>query len=253
MARKGRHVTNRTDAAVLLIGDELLAGRTRDSNLAHIAVALGEIGIPVREARIVADSEAEIVEALDALRGRYAFVFTTGGIGPTHDDITADCVAKAFGVRLVEHPEALARLEAHYGPERFNAARRRMARVPEGAELIDNPVSVAPGFRVGNVFVMAGIPVVMQAMLESVKGSLPGGPAIATHVVLAAGPEGDLAAPLGAIQARYPELAIGSYPSLSGGRIVTRLVARGADASAVAAARDEIAAMVDRLGFTLPG
>src|SRR5438876_10603084 len=164
-------------AALLVIGDEILSGRTKDKNIGYIAEYLTALGIDLLEVRVVGDEEAAIVDALNALRRRYSYIFTTGGIGPNHDDITADCVAKAFGVKLIEHPESIARLAAGYAnPEDdLNAARRRMARVPEGGILIDNPVSRAPGFQIGNVFVMAGIPRVMQAMFESFRHRLKGG------------------------------------------------------------------------------
>src|SRR5579863_6054278 len=163
MSQPGKVIT----AAVLVIGDEILSGRTKDRNVGYIAEYLTNMGIELREARVVPDVEAEIVAALNALRARYTYVFTTGGIGPTHDDITADAVAKAFGVAIGEDPRALAIMMERYKPEDLTAARRRMARIPEGADLIENPVSKAPGFRIGNVIVMAGVPSVMQAMLDN--------------------------------------------------------------------------------------
>src|SRR5579872_4726729 len=153
-------------AAILVIGDEILSGRTKDRNIGYIAEYLTNMGVELREARIVPDIEDEIIAALDALRARYTYVFTTGGIGPTHDDITADAVAKAFGAPIGEDPRAIALMMERYKPEELTEARRRMARIPQGADLIANPVSRAPGFRLGNVFVMAGVPTVMQAMLD---------------------------------------------------------------------------------------
>src|ERR1700758_3444008 len=162
-------------AAILVIGDEILSGRTQDSNSTYIARQLAGLGIDLKEIRVVPDDQGEIVAALNGLRARYDFLFTTGGIGPTHDDITADAVARAFGVGIGYHPEAYALLEARYGAENFNDARKRMARVPDGGTLIKNTVSTAPGFRVGNVFVMAGVPAVMRAMMEEIARELPRG------------------------------------------------------------------------------
>ena len=154
-------------AAILVIGDEILSGRTKDRNIGYIAEYLADIGVDLREARVVPDVEAEIVAALDALRARYDYVFTTGGIGPTHDDITADAVAKAFGVAIDEDPRVIAMMLERYQPEELTPARRRMARIPSGADIIENPLSKAPGFRIGNVIVMAGVPSIMQAMLDN--------------------------------------------------------------------------------------
>src|ERR1700733_2572765 len=159
-------------AAILVIGDEILSGRTQDINTSYIAKFLGSLGIDLKEARVVGDVEEEIIAALNALRTRYTYVFTTGGIGPTHDDITADAVAKAFGVGIDYHPEALALLAARYKPGEFNDMRKRMARIPEGASLIRNSVSTAPGFQIGNVFVMAGVPMIMRAMMEDIMPEL---------------------------------------------------------------------------------
>lgn len=237
-------------AAVLIVGNEILSGRTQDTNLAHIATYLGGLGIRLREARVVPDVEAEIVGAVNALRDRYTYVFTTGGIGPTHDDITAECVAKAFGVPLVQNPEARRRLQEHYkGTDMLNAARLRMANAPEGAVLIDNPVSSAPGFQIGNVFVMAGVPKIMQAMLAGLGDRLAGGSPMLARTVLCAVPEGTLAEGLGAIQARHgAAVDIGSYPSFRQGRISTSLVLRGTDAALLDRAAAEVADLVRRHG-----
>ena len=201
-------------AAVLVIGDEILSGRTKDKNIGYIADYLTAIGIDLKEVRVVADEEAAIVEALNALRARYTYVFTTGGIGPTHDDITADCVAKAFGVPIDVHPEALAILKermAKVGGE-LNAARLRMARIPHGAELVHNRVSGAPGFRIGNVITMAGIPTVMQAMLDEVAPKLKTGTKLLSETIRADLKEGDVGTELGAIAKANPDAIIGSYP-----------------------------------------
>ena len=199
-------------AAVLVIGDEILSGRTQDTNSNHIARFLGSLGIDLREVRVVGDVETEIVAALNALRDVYDFVFTTGGIGPTHDDITADAVAKAFDVRLGYHPEVYAMLEARYPPGAFNEMRKRMARIPDGASLVRNPISAAPGFRIGNVYVLAGVPMVMRAMLEQIAAELPRGITVESITLEANIPEGTVAPGLAGLQKAYPEVAIGSYP-----------------------------------------
>jgi len=172
-------------AAVLVIGDEILSGRTQDTNLGYIAKLLGTLGIDMREGRIVPDVEDEIVAAVNALRGRYTYVFTTGGIGPTHDDITADAIARAFGVGIDYHPDVLAALGARYQPGEFNDMRKRMARIPDGASLIRNSVSTAPGFQIGNVFVMAGVPMIMRAMMEDVVPRLQRGVVVVSATVSA--------------------------------------------------------------------
>lgn len=235
-------------AAVLIIGNEILSGRTQDVNLAFLGKSLNEIGIRLKEARVVADVEAEIVAAVNELRARWTYVFTTGGIGPTHDDITADCIAKAFGVPLIRHPEAEARLRAHYDPDKINEARLRMANTPEGATLIDNPVSIAPGFRIGNVFVMAGVPAIMQAMFDGLKGGLKGGAPVRSVTVPAYIAEGTIARDLGALQMRFPELDIGSYPFFRAGKFGTSLVLRGTDAGKLALAEAELRTLIRTLG-----
>src|SRR5688572_1127399 len=199
-------------AAILVIGDEILSGRTKDKNIGYIAEYLTNIGIDLSEVRVVPDIEEEIVTALNALRRRYTYVFTTGGIGPTHDDITTDAVAKAFGVAADYHGEAFSLLQARYGGE-FNDMRKRMARVPKGATLIVNPVSIAPGFRIENVFVMAGVPKIMQAMLEDVGRQIEGGPPMISRSIEAHMPEGRIAEGLAAIQKNHQNVTIGSYPS----------------------------------------
>ena len=221
-------------AAVLVIGDEILSGRTQDTNTNYIAKFLGSLGIDLKEARVVADIEDEIVAALDALRARYTYVFTTGGIGPTHDDITADAVAKAFGVGIDYHPEALAMLAARYAnPADFNDMRKRMARIPFTAELVKNTASTAPGFRIGNVFVMAGVPMIMRAMLEDIEPRLERGVIVHSQTVQARIGEGKIAAGLQAIQKEFPDLALGSYPFYREDGFGVQLVARGRDAAQV--------------------
>jgi molybdenum cofactor synthesis domain-containing protein len=238
-------------AAVLVIGDEILSGRTADTNTNTIARFLTERGIDLREARVVADEQAAIVDALNALRGAYDYVFTTGGIGPTHDDITADAVAAAFGVGIEERPDALALLERRYGDD-LNAARRRMARIPDGAVLIANPVTDAPGFQVGNVFVMAGVPRIMTAMLEDVEARLKGGsPTVSRTVAVVGTGEGTLASPLQMVAEAYPDLSLGSYPFGAGtSRIGANLVVRGRDAGRVEEAVARLRAALAEIGVT---
>ncbi len=231
-------------SAVLVIGNEILSGRTQDINIATIAKFLGVLGIELCEARVVRDVEAEIVTAVNALRASHTYVFTTGGIGPTHDDITADAIAKAFGVGIDYHPEALAILEPHYEPGEFNVMRRRMARIPDGATLIKNPVSVAPGFQLENVFVMAGVPMIMRAMLEDVAPRLVRGPSFASKTVSAHIPEGRIAEPLAQIQAEHKQVAIGSYPFYRDDGSGVELVVRGREAAAVEAATQAIEAIL---------
>ncbi|KQW82259.1 competence/damage-inducible protein A [Brevundimonas sp. Root1279] len=239
-------------AAVLVIGDEVLSGRTQDTNTNTIARFLTALGIDLLEARVVGDRTAQIVEALNALRGSHDYVLTTGGIGPTHDDITADAVAKAFGVALPEHPDALAILETRYGPGEFNAARRRMARIPEGGTLIANPVTDAPGFHVGNVFVMAGVPKIMTAMLEDVAPRLRTGAVVQSRTIRVSGVgEGAIADLLTAAARAEREVSFGSYPFGHGsdGEIGTNLVLRGRDEAAVEAAVEALLAGLAAAGI----
>lgn len=238
-------------AAVLVIGDEILSGRTQDSNTNYIARFLTALGLDLKEARVVGDFEDEIVTALNALRTRYDFVFTTGGIGPTHDDITADAVAKAFGVGIGYHPDAYALLEARYPPGEFNDMRKRMARIPHGAALVANSVSGAPGFQIGNVYVMAGVPMVMRAMLEAIAPQLPRGAPVQSVTVEAAIPEGAIAPGLAALQKEHKDIAIGSYPFYREGTAKpfgAQLVLRGRDGAAVERAAQALEALVTSLG-----
>lgn len=235
-------------AAIVIIGDEILSGRTKDANLPWLAERLGSLGIPVVEARVVSDRTEAIVDAVNTLRGEHTYVFTSGGIGPTHDDITTEAVAAAFGVPVVRSPEAQALLEGHYEPGKLNAARLRMADVPEGACLVENPVSKAPGYRMDNVFVFAGIPRILQAMFDGIAPTLTGGAPLQTRAVSCAVGEGDLSAGLGAIQADFPDLSLGSYPFVRGGRFGSSVVIRGTDTARLDAARDAVHAMVAGLG-----
>ena len=237
-------------AAILVIGDEILSGRTQDTNTHYIAGRLAALGIDLKECRVVPDVETEIVAALNALRARYDFVFTTGGIGPTHDDITADAVAKAFGVGIGFHAETFALMEANYGRNEFNPMRQRMARLPDGAAPIPNSASVAPGFRIGTVFVMAGVPRVMRAMMETIEPGLPlGAPVIAITVAARIG-EGLVAAGLAEIQKQHADVSIGSYPFYTDDGFGVELVARSRDAGAVEKAAREIEKLLTSLGAT---
>lgn len=235
-------------AGLVVIGDEVLSGRTKDKNIGHIAERLTEVGIDLREVRIVADVEEDIVAAVNALRPRFTYVFTTGGIGPTHDDITADSIAKAFGVSIDVDPRAKAMLLEYIAEKDLNEARLRMARIPFGATLVVNEASKAPGFRIENVIVMAGVPRIMQSMLEAVLPELDKGVPMLSDTVRADAKEGDVAAPLADIARRYPEALIGSYPFLDdAGKPNTHLVVRARDPKVLAAARDEVAAMVAKV------
>lgn len=235
-------------AAVLVIGDEILSGRTKDKNIGYIAEYLTGIGIDLREVRVVPDVEAEIVAAVNALRSRYTYLFTTGGIGPTHDDITADCVAKAFGVPIDVDGRAVDMLLQRMKREDLNEARLRMARIPEGADLVENPISRAPGFKLGNVIVMAGVPAIMQAMLDNVAPALVKGAPVMSETIEAHGlPEGLYAAGLAEIAKEYPDLSIGSYPSYSPAGFTNQIVARGRDRSRLDAASVAIKAMLETL------
>lgn len=239
-------------AAMLAIGDELLSGRTKDKNIGHLADMLTMVGIDLREVRIVADDEEAIVAAVNALRGRYDHVFTSGGIGPTHDDITADAISKAFGLECIHEPKAMELLGAMYerrGME-FTEARKRMARMPAGAEHIVNPVSTAPGFRIGNVYVMAGVPQVFQAMLDGLLPSLKTGAPVLSRTVRSPFGEGDIGAPLAAVQKNHPGTSIGSYPKFDGKNFSTDIVIRARDASLVDAAEADVAAMIEAISRT---
>src|SRR5262245_43669957 len=228
-------------ACILVIGNEILSGRTKDANIQYLATELGTLGIRVLECRVIPDIEDTIVATVNDVRARFDYVFTTGGIGPTHDDITADCIAKAFGVGISEHPEAIARMTRHYGDAAlFTPARRRMARVPHGGSLVDNPVSVAPGFQMDNVFTFAGIPKVAEAMFQSMKHRLVGGEPVRSRTVRTNLPEGIIAEPLGDLQKRYADLDIGSYPAFRNGRPSVSLVLRGIDDARIAAAVTEL-------------
>ncbi|MFC3123931.1 competence/damage-inducible protein A [Pseudoroseomonas globiformis] len=241
-------------ACLLIIGNEVLSGRTQDANLKFLATRLGELGIPLREVRVIPDVRQTIIDTVNEVRARFDHVFTTGGIGPTHDDITAECIAAAFGVPWEPQPEAWALLATHYAgrepPAEFNPARQRMATMPRGATLIDNPVSVAPGFTIGNVHVMAGVPRIMQAMFDGLAPRLAGGVPVQSRAVHALGMmEGQLAQGLAAIQARFPDTDIGSYPFYRPEGNGVALVAKGIDPALLDQAAAEMAALIGSLGF----
>ena len=240
---------DRVTCAVLIIGDEILSGRTQDTNLRDIARYLNVIGVDLAEARTVPDVMAEIVDALNALRARYDYVITTGGIGPTHDDITADAVAEAFGVGLEEHPEIIAMMQARWQGE-LNAARRRMARVPVGGALVKNPVAGPPGFTIGNVFTLAGVPQIMRGMLEDVGPRMRGGrPTVSRTVRVEGSGEGVIAEPLEAVAKAHPDMSLGSYPFFSAEGYGSNLVVRSRDIEALAGAVEELIAALRGAGI----
>lgn len=236
-------------AALIVIGDEILSGRTKDANLPYLAEWLNTRGVRLWEARVVPDVPEEIAAAVNALRARHAYVFTTGGIGPTHDDMTSASVAQAFGVALHRHPDAVTAMEAYYSdPSMLNEARLKMCDVPEGAALIANPVSAAPGFRMENVYVLAGIPRIMQAMLESLAHEITGGAPTLSRTLRVALGEGTIAELLTRVAAAWPDLSLGSYPAFLGGRPSVAVVIRGTDADRLVAAEAEVADGLRALG-----
>jgi molybdenum cofactor synthesis domain-containing protein len=244
-------MTNETivTAAMLAIGDELLSGRTKDKNIGHLADILLMSGIDLKEVRIVADEEDAIVAALNAMRGSYDYVFTSGGIGPTHDDITADAIAKAFGVPCEHEDEAMRLLGDMYARRgmEFTEARQRMARMPVGAAHIANPVSTAPGFVIGNVYVMAGVPQVFQAMLDNVVPTLKTGTKMLSTAISCPYGEGDIGSPLGAIQKAHPDTSIGSYPRYVGQSFSTEIVVRARQQEPLEAAADAVRGMIETI------
>ena len=240
-------------AAVLVIGDEILSGRTQDKNIAQIATWLDAQGIRLREVRVVPDLEDEIVAALNAVRARYDYVFTTGGIGPTHDDITVDAVAKALGVGVIIHPEARAILERYYGGRglELTEARLRMARTPDGAELIPNRMSGAPGIRIGNLFVMAGVPHITAGMLDALTGQLEGGAPLVAHTIGAWSPESEVADLLRQGEKEHPGVVIGSYPFFREGKVGANFVVRSTSAANVAACVAMLTTGLEAAGYAV--
>lgn len=235
-------------ACVLIIGNEILSGRTQDENLGFLARGLNEAGVRLREARVIPDVAPVIVDTVNEVRRRFDYVFTTGGIGPTHDDITAQCMADAFEVPLIVHPDARHLLETHYPPGQLNEARLRMAMVPEGAVLLPNPISRAPGFQIGNVFVLPGVPNIMQGIFEQLKYRLAGGDKVLSRSISCRLGEGVLAKDLAALQDRWPDVEIGSYPYFRRGDFGVTLVLRGTDRGRLAAATEEVKALIGDLG-----
>ncbi|HEX2891732.1 competence/damage-inducible protein A [Vineibacter terrae] len=228
-------------ACLVIIGNEILSGRTRDANLPFLAIELNKLGVRLMECRVIPDVETVIVDTINAVRRRFDYVFTTGGIGPTHDDITADAIAKAFGVGISENAEAVDRLTRYYAdPALFTAPRRRMARIPHGASLVDNPVSVAPGFRMENVFTFAGVPMIVEGMFHAMKHVLVGGRPLISRTIRCSQPEGFIAEKLGAVQDRHPDTEIGSYPAFRQGKPSVSLIVRGTDPAKVQAAIDDL-------------
>ena len=236
-------------ACVIIIGNEILSGRTHDANLPYLAKALNAVGIRVMEARVVRDEERAIVGAVNACRAAYDYVFTTGGIGPTHDDITAASIARAFSVPIRRHPRAVELLTRHYAATDLNEARLKMAEVPEGATLIDNPVSSAPGFGIGNVFVLPGVPSILRAMVDGLVATLRGGDPVLSRTISAFATESAIAMQLSAVQDAHPRAEIGSYPFARSGRFGTSLVVRSTDRAALDAAAGAVAAMLRKLAF----
>ena len=243
---------NGPTAAMLVIGDEILSGRTREANGHHLAGVMTEMGIRLTEIRVVPDDREVIVAAVNALRGQVDYLFTSGGIGPTHDDITADCIAAAFGVGIDVRADARAILEAYYATtgRELNEARLRMARIPAGAALIDKPISHAPGFVLGNVHVMAGVPAIFNMMLEGLRPKLTGGPPVLSHAFRVEAPEGDIAGPLGALALAHPQVSMGSYPFYSIGPGAT-LILRCSDRAALGRAADALCAVLAGMGVTV--
>jgi molybdenum cofactor synthesis domain-containing protein len=237
-------------AAVVIIGNEILSGRTQDTNLRDIALAVGRRGIRLTEGRVVPDIEAEIVSVVNEVRARHDYVFTTGGIGPTHDDITAECIAKAFGVPLVEHPKIAEMIRRREAPPHVMAARLRMALVPQGADLVENSTGGPPGFYIGNVYVLAGIPAVMRAMLAALEPKLIGGAVVQSRSVTAYLAESAIAAPLSDLQRQHPEVDIGSYPFNEAGRYGTTLVIRGVDEALLTHLSEKLSAIIEAASAT---
>ena len=234
-------------ACLVIIGNEILSGRTQDANLAIIGKKCDTLGIRLTEARVIADVESDIVETVNTCRRLFTYVFTTGGIGPTHDDITAAAIARAFNVEVVRNEEAVIAMDRYYEPRRLTEARLKMADIPEGALLIDNPVSGAPGFQLENVFVLPGVPSIMDAMFDGLTDRLVGGDPVLTDNITTNLLESEIAADLGVLQEKYPDVSMGSYPYFRKGKLGVNLVLRGTDAGRMNAAADELATTIRRL------
>ena len=245
-------MTPAVTACLIIIGNEILSGRTRDANLAIIGKKCDALGIRLAEARIIADEEASIVETVNACRSMFTYVFTAGGIGPTHDDITAASIARAFDVELVRNDDAVAALDRYYEPRFLTEARLKMADIPADARLIDNPVSGAPGFQLDNVFVLPGVPAILEAMFDGLTHRLVGGAPVLTDNVTTHLSESRIAAELGAVQEQYPDVSIGSYPFFRKGKLGVNLVLRGTDAARISAVLYELQVMITRLDGNTP-
>ena len=235
-------------AAVVIIGNEVLSGRTQDLNLNYIATGLSEIGVQLMEVQVIPDVEETIIDTVNVLKGKWDYVFTTGGIGPTHDDITSASIAKACGVNLIRHPEAEQLLQERYAPEDATDARMKMADIPEGAELIANPVSIAPGFIIENIYVMAGVPTIMQAMFDGIKHSLQGGAIVESQEIASYITEGAIAEELGELQSCHSNVEIGSYPFIRDNRLGTSVVLRSSEKDALSAAYADVKEMIKERG-----
>jgi molybdenum cofactor synthesis domain-containing protein len=236
-------------AALLVIGDEILSGRTPDRNVSYIAAHCTRVGIRLQEVRVVGDDEAAIVDAVNALRQRYTYLFTTGGIGPTHDDITVDAIAEALGVPVIFHPKAVAVLERYYETRGgLTEARKRMARVPEGADLIENRMSGAPGIRIGNILVMAGVPHITAGMLDALTGTLEGGLPVLSRTIGCWVAESEVAILLGEVEHAYAGVAIGSYPFFRDGRTGANFVVRSTDQAVLDACVADLTARLEAEG-----
>ncbi|MBT4521344.1 MAG: competence/damage-inducible protein A [Halieaceae bacterium] len=236
-------------AALAIIGDEILSGRTEDANLAYLARWLNEEGIRLTEVRVVADDEVAIGKAINALRNSHDYLFTTGGIGPTHDDITVDSIAVALGLGVECHPQSLAMLEDYYGKDALTDDQKRMARVPAGADLIPNPMSGAPGIRIDNIFVLAGIPGIMRGMLEGLRGQLIGGTPMQSDTIVVYAPESDIAGFVRQVQDQNPDVSVGSYPFFRKGRVGAALVVRGTESGRLAEVLAALTYQADKLGL----
>ena len=234
-------------ACVVVIGNEILSGRTQDLNIAYLGARCDELGIRLLEARVIPDKDDVIITTLGACRKNFDYVFTTGGIGPTHDDITAAAVARLFQTRLERNAAAVAAMERYYEPGMLNEARLKMADIPAGAQLIDNPVSGAPGFQLENVFVFPGVPMIMQAMFAGITDRLTGGPPMLTESVVTRLTEGMIAAGLSRIQAVHPQVTIGSYPYFRGGKLGVNIVMRSTDREDLTEVTEQVREMLKRL------
>ena len=240
-------VNSEKTAGVIIIGNEILSGRTQDSNLSYLGKRLDALGVQLTEAIVIPDQEIIIIDTVRNFHERFDYIFTTGGIGPTHDDITSQSIAKAFNVKLEQNPDAVAKLEQYYEPGRINAARLKMANIPRGGILIDNPVSGAPGFQIENVFVLAGVPIIMEAMFEGIIDRIKGGAPILTASVATNIGESILASGLTELQDKYPDITIGSYPFFKRGKLGVNLVFRSTSSGKLIELNNDIKHLISGL------